>query len=77
MLFASFVIGALRINSLKLSGLSTTLLTGLFFQYQGVWLVFITPACTGWQTYVIVTWVNDTEHTKIIDKQCRWEVEKG
>ena len=32
---------------------------------------------SGWQTYVIVTWVNDTEHTKIIDKQCRWEVEKG
>ena len=25
----------------------------------------------------IVTWVNDTEHTKIIDKQCRLEVEKG
>ena len=32
---------------------------------------------SGWQTYVIVTWVNDTEHTKIIDKQCRLEVEKG
>ena len=27
--------------------------------------------------HFLVTWVNDTEHTKVIDNQCRWEVEKG
>ena len=27
--------------------------------------------------YAIVTWVNGTEHKKIIDKQCRLEAEKG
>ena len=50
------------------------------FEITVYYIVFENTNKVGKSPYIKVenaTWVNDTEHTNIIDKECRWEEEKG